>query len=44
MKRVKRVADRLAARRYISHRDKWALIAASAHQPFPPECDDDGND
>lgn len=44
VKRVKRAADALADRRYISHRDRLALIAAAAHQPFPPECDDDGND
>jgi hypothetical protein len=44
VKRVKRAADALADKRYIGHKDRLALIAAAAHQPFPLECDDDGND
>jgi hypothetical protein len=44
VKRVKRAADHLAYRRYITARDRWALIAAATHDPFPPACDDDGND
>jgi len=45
VKRVRRAADRLAARGYITSKDRRALIAAAKDEPLPcgPE-DDDGND
>jgi hypothetical protein len=45
VKRVRRAADSLGARGYITTKDRWALIAAAKDEPLPcgPE-DDDGND
>ena len=45
VKRVKRAADQLHAKRYITNEDRKALIAAALEEP--PTCqptDDDGND
>jgi hypothetical protein len=36
-KRVKRAADHLAARGYITNPDRLALIAAAEHEPLPEE-------
>jgi hypothetical protein len=46
VRRVKRAADSLAAKRYISYSDRTALIVAAENAPFPagPPDDDDGND
>jgi hypothetical protein len=44
VKRVQRAADSLAAKRYITLKDKWALIVAAKDVEFPALCDDDGND
>jgi hypothetical protein len=45
VKRVKRAADELAARRYIVNRDRKALIARAEDEPLPCNPpDDDGND
>jgi hypothetical protein len=38
VKRVQDAADHLAAKRYITHEDKRALIAAAQEEPFPPAC------
>ena len=45
VKRVRRAADSLAARGYITNKDRKALVAAAKYEPLPcgPE-DDDGND
>lgn len=45
VRRVRRAADSLAARGYITNRDRKALVAAAKYEPLPcgPE-DDDGND
>jgi hypothetical protein len=43
VKRVKRAADHLAAGRYITDKDRKALIAAAQQEPFRTG-DDDGND
>jgi RNA polymerase sigma factor (sigma-70 family) len=45
VKRVRRAADHLAARGYITDKDRKALVAAAKEEPLPcgPE-DDDGND
>jgi hypothetical protein len=37
VKRVKRAADYLAARGYITNTDRTALIAAAEHEPLPEE-------
>jgi hypothetical protein len=45
VKRVKRAADGLAAKRYITHEDRGALIVAAQQESFPAACppgDDDG--
>ena len=45
VKRVKRAADHLAAKAYISSQDRKALIAAAEDEPLPcHQGDDDGND
>ena len=45
VKRVKCAADHLAARRYITLKDRNALIAGAKVEPLPlPPTDDDGND
>ena len=43
--RVKRAADLLASKRYITNEDRKALIAAAEGEPLPcHQGDDDGND
>ena len=45
VRRVKCAADHLAAKRYITFKDRNALIAAAKVEPLPlPPTDDDGND
>ncbi len=45
VKRVKRAADTLAAKGYITHKDRKALIAAAEDEELPcNQGDDDGND
>jgi hypothetical protein len=45
VKRVRRAADHLAARGYITNEDRKALIAAAEKEPLPRgQGDDDGND
>jgi hypothetical protein len=44
VKRVKRAADTLAAKGYITPKDWWELIVAAQDVSFPAVCDDEGND
>jgi hypothetical protein len=44
VKRVQRAADTLAAKRYVTLEDSWALIAAAKDVSFPAVCDDGGHD
>ena len=44
VKRVRRAADHLAAKKYILQEDRKALILAATLVTFPAACDDDGND